>query len=299
MSKALEKTYDGIIIGAGHHGLILGSYLAKAGLRILLVDRRLQYGGGLTTKEVTAPGLLSQPPLHQSFPYFRNAVVQGFGPRRPRHLHHPALRIRPGAQRRHRAGVRPRPRRDHRQCRALLQARRRDVSRLEPARRGDHRAHPHPRTLRRAAAAGRARSAAGKDRDRARFPRHQPPPAARRGAGAVRERSRQASVPVQGLAVRHLAHRHAVEDEPDGIGDPRLRSRHRLPALPGRLVQSGARADGNLHCRRRHVRAAGGDRPHSDRRRPRRRHCARRRPHRAGEELRRLHHRRASDLREH
>ncbi len=56
MTKALEKTYDGIIIGAGHHGLVLGCYLAKAGLRILLVDRRLQYGGGLTTKEVTAPG---------------------------------------------------------------------------------------------------------------------------------------------------------------------------------------------------------------------------------------------------
>ncbi len=56
MTKALEKTYDGIIIGAGHHGLILGSYLAKAGLSVLLVDRRLQYGGGLNTKEVTAPG---------------------------------------------------------------------------------------------------------------------------------------------------------------------------------------------------------------------------------------------------
>ena len=56
MTKALDKTYDGIIIGAGHHGLILGSYLAKAGLDILLVDRRLQYGGGLSTKEVTAPG---------------------------------------------------------------------------------------------------------------------------------------------------------------------------------------------------------------------------------------------------
>ena len=55
MSKALEKTYDGIVIGAGHHGLILGSYLAKAGLRILLVDRRLQYVGGLMTKESTAP----------------------------------------------------------------------------------------------------------------------------------------------------------------------------------------------------------------------------------------------------
>jgi phytoene dehydrogenase-like protein len=56
MSQALQKTYDGIIIGAGHHGLVLGSYLAKAGLDILLVDRRLTYGGGLNTTEATLPG---------------------------------------------------------------------------------------------------------------------------------------------------------------------------------------------------------------------------------------------------
>jgi ribulose 1,5-bisphosphate synthetase/thiazole synthase len=64
--KALDKAYDGIIIGAGHHGLILGSYLAKAGLNVLLVDRRLQYGGGLST----GAGILPQPAFHQSFPYF-------------------------------------------------------------------------------------------------------------------------------------------------------------------------------------------------------------------------------------
>ncbi len=56
LSKSLEKTYDGIIVGAGHHGLILGTYLARAGLDILLVDRRLTYGGGLCTREVTLPG---------------------------------------------------------------------------------------------------------------------------------------------------------------------------------------------------------------------------------------------------
>jgi len=55
-SKSLEKTYDGVIIGAGHHGLILGTYLARAGLDILLVDRRLTYGGGLCTREATLPG---------------------------------------------------------------------------------------------------------------------------------------------------------------------------------------------------------------------------------------------------
>ena len=50
------REFDGIIIGAGHHALITGSYLAKAGLKILILERRLQYGGGLTTLEVTEPG---------------------------------------------------------------------------------------------------------------------------------------------------------------------------------------------------------------------------------------------------
>src|SRR3954452_17516148 len=56
MPGALEKNYDGIIVGAGHHGLVLGSYLQKCGLDILLVDRRLQYDGALVTEEATAPG---------------------------------------------------------------------------------------------------------------------------------------------------------------------------------------------------------------------------------------------------
>ncbi len=50
------QKYDGIIIGSGQHGLILGAYLAKAGLKILLLERRLMYGGGLTTEEMTLPG---------------------------------------------------------------------------------------------------------------------------------------------------------------------------------------------------------------------------------------------------
>src|SRR6201999_3180974 len=36
--------------------LILGTYLARAGLKILLAERRLTYGGGLCTREVTLPG---------------------------------------------------------------------------------------------------------------------------------------------------------------------------------------------------------------------------------------------------
>lgn len=56
MSKPLDKTYYGIVIGAGHRGLVLASYLARAGLDILLVERRLDNGGGLCTREVTPPG---------------------------------------------------------------------------------------------------------------------------------------------------------------------------------------------------------------------------------------------------
>src|SRR3984957_20271755 len=56
MTKWIDRNYDGIIIGAGHHGLILGTYLARAGLKILLVDRRLRYGGGLSTEKATPPG---------------------------------------------------------------------------------------------------------------------------------------------------------------------------------------------------------------------------------------------------
>lgn len=51
-----NNTYDGIIIGAGHHGLILGSYMARAGLKVAIVERRLMYGGGVETVQPGPPG---------------------------------------------------------------------------------------------------------------------------------------------------------------------------------------------------------------------------------------------------
>src|SRR5690242_21915335 len=51
-----SQHFDGIVIGAGQHGLILGTYLARAGLRIALLERRAKFGGGLTTEESTLPG---------------------------------------------------------------------------------------------------------------------------------------------------------------------------------------------------------------------------------------------------
>lgn len=57
----MTDDFDGIIIGAGQHGLILGAYLAKAGLKVLLVERRLMYGGGLMTTEPMIPGFYMNP----------------------------------------------------------------------------------------------------------------------------------------------------------------------------------------------------------------------------------------------
>ncbi len=48
--------FDGIIIGAGHNGLITAAYLAKAGLKMAVFEARPSVGGGFATEELTAPG---------------------------------------------------------------------------------------------------------------------------------------------------------------------------------------------------------------------------------------------------
>jgi phytoene dehydrogenase-like protein len=60
MAQLQSEAYDGIIIGSGQHGLILGSYLARQGLKVVILERRLIYGGGLGTQEVTIPGFYHQ-----------------------------------------------------------------------------------------------------------------------------------------------------------------------------------------------------------------------------------------------
>jgi phytoene dehydrogenase-like protein len=56
-------TYDAIVIGAGHNGLVAAAYLAKAGKRVLVVERRGKVGGILDTIEI-APGVKAPGPVH-------------------------------------------------------------------------------------------------------------------------------------------------------------------------------------------------------------------------------------------
>ncbi len=47
--------YDAIVVGGGHNGLVNGAYLAKAGLRTLVLERRSFVGGAAITEELV-PG---------------------------------------------------------------------------------------------------------------------------------------------------------------------------------------------------------------------------------------------------
>ncbi|MCW4116383.1 NAD(P)/FAD-dependent oxidoreductase [Aurantimonas sp. MSK8Z-1] len=51
----MQKSYDAVIIGAGHNGLVCAGYLAKAGLKVAVLERRPVVGGAAVTEEI-APG---------------------------------------------------------------------------------------------------------------------------------------------------------------------------------------------------------------------------------------------------
>lgn len=50
-----RTSYDAIVIGAGHNGLVAACYLARAGLRALVLERRPRVGGAAITEEIV-PG---------------------------------------------------------------------------------------------------------------------------------------------------------------------------------------------------------------------------------------------------
>jgi len=44
--------YDAIVVGGGHNGLVNGAYLARAGMRTLILERRHLVGGAAITEEL-------------------------------------------------------------------------------------------------------------------------------------------------------------------------------------------------------------------------------------------------------
>ena len=48
----MTNQYDAIIIGGGHNGLINAAYLARAGKKVLVLERRHLVGGAAVTEEI-------------------------------------------------------------------------------------------------------------------------------------------------------------------------------------------------------------------------------------------------------
>src|SRR5512140_2913145 len=47
----MPSPHDTIVVGAGHNGLVLAAYLARAGERVLVLEARDRVGGACTTEE--------------------------------------------------------------------------------------------------------------------------------------------------------------------------------------------------------------------------------------------------------
>jgi phytoene dehydrogenase-like protein len=72
----MAEAYDVISVGSGHHGMLAAAYMAKAGKRVLVLERNDHIGGGCVTSEI-APGFLydEHATIHQvilSNPLIRN-----------------------------------------------------------------------------------------------------------------------------------------------------------------------------------------------------------------------------------
>ena len=56
MADYFTNSVDIVVIGAGQNGLIAANYLKRAGFSVMVVERRLESGGGLTGEEPTLNG---------------------------------------------------------------------------------------------------------------------------------------------------------------------------------------------------------------------------------------------------
>ena len=73
--------FDVVVAGAGHNSLVCAAYLARAGMRVLVLERAQRIGGDTSTEEVTLPGFrhdlcASAHTVFQASPIVRNDELE-------------------------------------------------------------------------------------------------------------------------------------------------------------------------------------------------------------------------------
>ena len=53
----IKHKYDAVIIGGGPNGLVAGAYLARAGMKVCVLEKKMEMGGGLQSEEVNYGGI--------------------------------------------------------------------------------------------------------------------------------------------------------------------------------------------------------------------------------------------------
>src|SRR3954471_10049538 len=80
---------DAVIVGAGHNGLVAAAYLARAGLDVLVLERREIVGGACVTEELW-PGVRASPGAY-TLSLLKRRIVEDLGLELGGHVHEPYL----------------------------------------------------------------------------------------------------------------------------------------------------------------------------------------------------------------
>ncbi len=253
----MAERYDAVIIGGGHNGLVSAAYLARAGMKTLVLEQRHVLGGAAVTEELF-PGFrfsvfsyvvsLLRPGDH---PGPRAAAARARHPPARRDVHAAPPGGRAGQGRRRLPVARQRPRPDDPRAPPLVRDRRRGLRGIRPAdgrdgpvHQADPRDHPAGPDLAGPAAAAAARRAAADV------------PAA---AGATAGGLRPADDDERGRLPRPV-----VRDRPAEGDDERVRDHRDVSGGP--LARHGLRPAPPLHGRDRRGVPGLGDPEGRDRR---------------------------------
>ena len=72
----MATTWDAVVVGGGHNGLVAAAYLARAGRRVIILERRDRIGGAAETSTL---GGVRVPRLADTVGRIRPAVVRDLG----------------------------------------------------------------------------------------------------------------------------------------------------------------------------------------------------------------------------